>query len=208
MSGRGQRNSSRLRARCTLVVSRNFEHHTGDSTFWLGSTPVLWENTLEKQIVAALGKKGVSGICQERDHHILRAQRISGIFPAFEIRVVLPLNEKPLDSIFRPFTLPLPFRNNVSLPFGNGRNRTSYDRNMSIGNPWINPSFRSLLCRISFTGERDSAKDTHFRVAVRGGRRGRQEDGRQSRQGCGCIRHQEMAKIPRNNKCFFYIIAK
>ncbi|GFV56045.1 uncharacterized protein TNCV_2266311 [Trichonephila clavipes] len=46
MSDRGPRNSSRQRARCTPVVSRNFEQHTNDSTSRLGSTPALRENTL------------------------------------------------------------------------------------------------------------------------------------------------------------------
>ncbi|GFU14633.1 cytochrome P450 2J5 [Trichonephila clavipes] len=36
-----------LGASCTPVVSRSFEHDTGDSTIWLGSTPILRENTLE-----------------------------------------------------------------------------------------------------------------------------------------------------------------
>ncbi|GFV97430.1 hypothetical protein TNCV_2039391 [Trichonephila clavipes] len=31
---------------CTPVVSRSLEHHTGDSTFWLLSTPILTENNL------------------------------------------------------------------------------------------------------------------------------------------------------------------
>ncbi|PRD36099.1 UNVERIFIED_CONTAM: hypothetical protein NCL1_09697 [Trichonephila clavipes] len=31
----------------TPVVSCSFEHHTGDSTIWLDSTPILRENTLE-----------------------------------------------------------------------------------------------------------------------------------------------------------------
>ncbi|GFW96606.1 hypothetical protein TNCV_2846631 [Trichonephila clavipes] len=47
MSDRGPRNSSRQRAGCTPVVSRRFQHHTGDSTIRLGSTPILRENTLE-----------------------------------------------------------------------------------------------------------------------------------------------------------------
>ncbi|GFX61189.1 NEDD4-binding protein 2 [Trichonephila clavipes] len=40
------RNSLWLRASSTPVISRNFEHHTGDSRIWLGSTPIL-KNTLE-----------------------------------------------------------------------------------------------------------------------------------------------------------------
>ncbi|GFX17811.1 uncharacterized protein TNCV_2292601 [Trichonephila clavipes] len=41
-SDRGPRNSSRLRARIfTSVVSLSFEHHAGDSTILLGSTPNL-----------------------------------------------------------------------------------------------------------------------------------------------------------------------
>ncbi|GFY30242.1 uncharacterized protein TNCV_3091491 [Trichonephila clavipes] len=31
----------------TPVVSRSFENHAGERTFWLGSTPVLGKNTLE-----------------------------------------------------------------------------------------------------------------------------------------------------------------
>ncbi|GFU81927.1 hypothetical protein TNCV_2537361 [Trichonephila clavipes] len=46
MSYRGSRNSLRQRAKCTPVVSRSFEYHSGDSTFWLGSTPILRGNTL------------------------------------------------------------------------------------------------------------------------------------------------------------------
>ncbi|GFX22733.1 uncharacterized protein TNCV_4838701 [Trichonephila clavipes] len=30
---------------CTHVVSRSLEHHAGDSTFWLASTPIMRENT-------------------------------------------------------------------------------------------------------------------------------------------------------------------
>ncbi|GFX46704.1 uncharacterized protein TNCV_4038521 [Trichonephila clavipes] len=41
MSDGGPRNSSRQRAKCTPVVNRSFEHHTYDSTFWLGSTLIL-----------------------------------------------------------------------------------------------------------------------------------------------------------------------
>ncbi|GFV69895.1 hypothetical protein TNCV_1982621 [Trichonephila clavipes] len=37
VSGRGQRNSSRMRARCSPVVNRSFENRAGDSTIWLGS---------------------------------------------------------------------------------------------------------------------------------------------------------------------------
>ncbi|GFS99474.1 hypothetical protein TNCV_4534431 [Trichonephila clavipes] len=46
MPDRGPRNSSWQRARCTPAVGRSFEHHTDDSTFWLGSTLILWKNTL------------------------------------------------------------------------------------------------------------------------------------------------------------------
>ncbi|GFT25950.1 hypothetical protein TNCV_2807891 [Trichonephila clavipes] len=46
ISDRGPRSSSWQRARCTPVVSRSFEYHAGDSTFWLGFTPILRENTL------------------------------------------------------------------------------------------------------------------------------------------------------------------
>ncbi|GFT33696.1 hypothetical protein TNCV_4382241 [Trichonephila clavipes] len=46
MSDQGSRNSSRQRSRCKPVVSCSFEHHAGDRTFWLGSKPVLRENTL------------------------------------------------------------------------------------------------------------------------------------------------------------------
>ncbi|GFV56289.1 hypothetical protein TNCV_106451 [Trichonephila clavipes] len=46
MSDQGPRNSSWQRAKCTPVVHRSFEHHSDDSTFWLGSTPNLRENTL------------------------------------------------------------------------------------------------------------------------------------------------------------------
>ncbi|GFT73151.1 hypothetical protein TNCV_2554371 [Trichonephila clavipes] len=46
-SDRGSRNSPRQRARCTHAVSRNFLYHSGDSTIWLGSTPILRENILE-----------------------------------------------------------------------------------------------------------------------------------------------------------------
>ncbi|GFV51784.1 uncharacterized protein TNCV_1321401 [Trichonephila clavipes] len=45
MPDRGPRNSSRLRARCTHVVNRSFEHPTGDRTIWLDSAPILRENT-------------------------------------------------------------------------------------------------------------------------------------------------------------------
>ncbi|GFX73125.1 hypothetical protein TNCV_4502041 [Trichonephila clavipes] len=45
MSDQGPRNSSRQRARFTPVVRRIFEHHTGNSTFWLGSTSILREIT-------------------------------------------------------------------------------------------------------------------------------------------------------------------
>ncbi|GFW72593.1 hypothetical protein TNCV_3798211 [Trichonephila clavipes] len=38
ISDRGPRNSLRQIAGCTPVISRNFEHHAGDSTIWLGST--------------------------------------------------------------------------------------------------------------------------------------------------------------------------
>ncbi|GFW33316.1 hypothetical protein TNCV_2859931 [Trichonephila clavipes] len=41
VSDRGPRNSSRQKTTCTPVVIRIFEHHAGDSTFWLGSTPIL-----------------------------------------------------------------------------------------------------------------------------------------------------------------------
>ncbi|GFV98620.1 uncharacterized protein TNCV_1453061 [Trichonephila clavipes] len=45
-SDRGPRNSSRLRARIvTPVVSLSFEHHAGDSTILLGSTPIYREQT-------------------------------------------------------------------------------------------------------------------------------------------------------------------
>ncbi|GFS83169.1 hypothetical protein TNCV_1287521 [Trichonephila clavipes] len=33
-------------AECTLVIFRSFEHHTGDSTFWLDSITILRDNTL------------------------------------------------------------------------------------------------------------------------------------------------------------------
>ncbi|GFV48103.1 hypothetical protein TNCV_3027861 [Trichonephila clavipes] len=46
MSDRGPRNSSWQRATCTHVVIRSFEHHPGDSLFWLCPTPILRENTL------------------------------------------------------------------------------------------------------------------------------------------------------------------
>ncbi|GFX60747.1 hypothetical protein TNCV_4977231 [Trichonephila clavipes] len=46
MSERDGRNSSCQRARCAPVVNRRFEHHSGDSTFWLGITPNLREKTL------------------------------------------------------------------------------------------------------------------------------------------------------------------
>ncbi|GFX97221.1 hypothetical protein TNCV_557111 [Trichonephila clavipes] len=45
-SDRSPQNSSWQGARCTPVVNRSFEHHTGDSTIWLVSTPILRENTL------------------------------------------------------------------------------------------------------------------------------------------------------------------
>ncbi|GFS73101.1 hypothetical protein TNCV_686791 [Trichonephila clavipes] len=41
VSDRGPRNSSRQWARCTPVVNRSIEHHTGDSTIYLGSNPIL-----------------------------------------------------------------------------------------------------------------------------------------------------------------------
>ncbi|GFU42925.1 b-cell receptor CD22 [Trichonephila clavipes] len=47
LSDRGPRNSWQQRAKCTPVVSRCFEQHTGDSTSWLGSTPILKGNLLE-----------------------------------------------------------------------------------------------------------------------------------------------------------------
>ncbi|GFW51047.1 uncharacterized protein TNCV_3593291 [Trichonephila clavipes] len=43
----GPRNSLRQRAGCTPAVNRSFEHRTGGSTIWFGSTPILRENTLE-----------------------------------------------------------------------------------------------------------------------------------------------------------------
>ncbi|GFU53394.1 hypothetical protein TNCV_4421721 [Trichonephila clavipes] len=33
------------KSKVTPVVSRSFEHHTGDSTIWLVSTPILMEDT-------------------------------------------------------------------------------------------------------------------------------------------------------------------
>ncbi|GFY12560.1 hypothetical protein TNCV_2447511 [Trichonephila clavipes] len=33
-------------ARCTPIVSRSFEQHSADSTFWLDTTQILRENTL------------------------------------------------------------------------------------------------------------------------------------------------------------------
>ncbi|GFW92751.1 hypothetical protein TNCV_1735441 [Trichonephila clavipes] len=53
MSDRGPRNSSQ-RARCTPVVSRSFEHHLDDSTFYLGSISILKENTLEVERATSL----------------------------------------------------------------------------------------------------------------------------------------------------------
>ncbi|GFU80393.1 hypothetical protein TNCV_3521651 [Trichonephila clavipes] len=47
ISDRGQRNSLRRRATCPPVMSRRFEHQTSYRMFWLGSFPVLRENTLE-----------------------------------------------------------------------------------------------------------------------------------------------------------------
>ncbi|GFS87283.1 myosin-I heavy chain [Trichonephila clavipes] len=47
VSDRGPRNSSWQRAECTPVVSCIFEHHVGDSTTWLCSSPVLRESILE-----------------------------------------------------------------------------------------------------------------------------------------------------------------
>ncbi|GFV70549.1 hypothetical protein TNCV_4957981 [Trichonephila clavipes] len=44
MSNGGLRNSSYQNTRCTLVVSRSFEHHSDDSTFCLGSPPILRDN--------------------------------------------------------------------------------------------------------------------------------------------------------------------
>ncbi|GFX79104.1 hypothetical protein TNCV_3913891 [Trichonephila clavipes] len=46
VSDRGLRNSSWQGASCMPVVSRSFEHHTGDSTVFLVSTLILRENTL------------------------------------------------------------------------------------------------------------------------------------------------------------------
>ncbi|GFT84732.1 hypothetical protein TNCV_2767381 [Trichonephila clavipes] len=31
----------------TPVVNLSLKHHGGDSTIWIGFTPILWENTLE-----------------------------------------------------------------------------------------------------------------------------------------------------------------
>ncbi|GFW80198.1 uncharacterized protein TNCV_461061 [Trichonephila clavipes] len=41
MSNQGPLNSSWKRARCTPVVSRSLEHHSGDGIFCLGCTPIL-----------------------------------------------------------------------------------------------------------------------------------------------------------------------
>ncbi|GFV07194.1 hypothetical protein TNCV_1602191 [Trichonephila clavipes] len=46
MSDRGPRNSSWPKFKCTPVANRSFEQHPGDSTFWLGSSQILMENTL------------------------------------------------------------------------------------------------------------------------------------------------------------------
>ncbi|GFU76959.1 hypothetical protein TNCV_4521151 [Trichonephila clavipes] len=45
----GQRNLSWQGASSTSVVSLTFEHHTIDSMICLGSSPILWENTLRGQ---------------------------------------------------------------------------------------------------------------------------------------------------------------
>ncbi|GFY22104.1 hypothetical protein TNCV_3297481 [Trichonephila clavipes] len=47
VSYRGPQNSLQQRARCTSVISLNFEYHTGGSMVWLGSIPISKENTLE-----------------------------------------------------------------------------------------------------------------------------------------------------------------
>ncbi|GFU21343.1 hypothetical protein TNCV_2434591 [Trichonephila clavipes] len=52
MSDRGPNNPSQQRTRCTSVVDLSFEHPPGDSTFWLRSTPILRENTLESLVYA------------------------------------------------------------------------------------------------------------------------------------------------------------
>ncbi|GFY05608.1 uncharacterized protein TNCV_4402751 [Trichonephila clavipes] len=46
---RGPRNSSWQRAIYTPVVNGSFEHHTYDSTIWLGFTPIFKENILERK---------------------------------------------------------------------------------------------------------------------------------------------------------------
>ncbi|GFW46043.1 hypothetical protein TNCV_3276611 [Trichonephila clavipes] len=46
MSDQGPRNSSWQGANCTPVVSSSFEHHAGDRALWIGSTPILREDTL------------------------------------------------------------------------------------------------------------------------------------------------------------------
>ncbi|GFW48379.1 uncharacterized protein TNCV_1109421 [Trichonephila clavipes] len=46
MSDRSPQNSSQPRPRSTPVIIRSFEHHAGNSTFWLGFTTILRENIL------------------------------------------------------------------------------------------------------------------------------------------------------------------
>ncbi|GFW07609.1 hypothetical protein TNCV_3917421 [Trichonephila clavipes] len=46
MPGQSPRNSSLQRARCTPAAGHNFDHHSGDNTLWLGSTPILKNNTI------------------------------------------------------------------------------------------------------------------------------------------------------------------
>ncbi|GFW44748.1 hypothetical protein TNCV_4482931 [Trichonephila clavipes] len=47
LSDRGSRNASRKRARCTPFISRSFKRYPGVNMFWLESTPILRENTVE-----------------------------------------------------------------------------------------------------------------------------------------------------------------
>ncbi|GFX60875.1 hypothetical protein TNCV_1311681 [Trichonephila clavipes] len=57
------------------VVSRSFEHYTGDSTIWLGSTPILREDTWEWS--------GVSHLSTPSTNHMraLAARRLFRVPP-------------------------------------------------------------------------------------------------------------------------------
>ncbi|GFT89281.1 hypothetical protein TNCV_4385891 [Trichonephila clavipes] len=53
---------------CAPVVSRSLEHHTGDDTFWLVSTPILREMANLRRGLAARWLFRVTSCCEGTTH--------------------------------------------------------------------------------------------------------------------------------------------